>query len=191
MRSDRESHGRAATPALSAALVTAALVLSGCDAELVEAIDELRAAAPDACKNYCEEKLNCEWPTAEGAEEEAAFSAAVQRCTVDCAFYMGKGAFAVRNGVEEMFEYFDGVSGSAMCDALDCALTSGTFHCSGSESNLVYVFGGVVQSMCEDGDACLEGLGIDQHLVWTPSAEGGGTCAASGSEWIDAEFFLP
>jgi hypothetical protein len=175
-----------------AALVAAALGALGCEADLVEAIDELRAAAPTVCKDYCEDKLACEWPTAEGVEEEAAFSEGVERCTVDCAFYMGKGAYVVRDGVE-MVEYFDSVSGSTLLSALECAMENGTFRCTEGDPNDVHVFGGIVESMCEDADECLDLLDIDQHLEWIPSPEpeGGGTCVATGDEWIDADFFLP
>jgi len=190
MRLERKRHRGSTRTAGLAALMTAALALYGCDAELVEAIDDLRAAAPTVCKDYCEDKLACEWPTAVGAEEEAAFSAGVQRCTVDCAFYMGKGAYVVRTTVM-VTDYFDAVSGGALCDALECAVERGTFRCTEGEPNDIHVFGGVVQSMCENADACLEELSVDQHLVWTPYAEGGGTCAAAGTEWIDAEFFMP
>jgi hypothetical protein len=189
MRMERKRPRGRLGPTCLAALA-AALSLFGCDAKLVQAIDDVRAAAPNACKDYCEDKLACEWPAASGAEENDAFSAGVQRCTVDCAYYMGMGAYAVRNGVEDL-DYFDHLSGGTVRRVLECALESGTFRCADGTPTDVHVFGGVVQSMCEDGDACLEELGIDQHLVWTPSAEGGGTCASQGTEWIDAEFFLP
>jgi len=172
------------------AVLAAALALAGCDATLAEAIDDLRAAAPNACKDYCDDKLACEWPAASGTEENDAFSAAVQRCTVDCAFSMGMGAYAAREGVEEDLDFFDHVSGRTLKGVLECGLESGSFRCTAGDPNDVHVFGGVVESICEDADACLAELDIDQHLVWTPSPEGGGTCAVMGEEWLDAEFFL-
>jgi hypothetical protein len=191
MRTERSQRGtRAGSKRLAAVAAVTALVLIGCDSKLVEAIADLRAAAPDVCKNYCEDKLNCEWPVASGTTENDAFSAGVQRCTIDCAFSLGMGAYAAKNGIEGL-DYFDQVSGHTLKGALECAMESGAFRCSDGVPNDVHVFGGVVQSMCDDADACLGHLGIDQHLVWTPSASGGGTCAAAGTEWLDAEFFLP
>jgi hypothetical protein len=177
-------------PVIAAALAASALACTACDADLVDAIDNLRASAPNVCKDYCEDKLACEWPTAGGSAENDAFSAGVQRCTVDCAFYMGMGAYAARNGLEGL-EYFERISGGKLEDALECALASGGFRCTDGSPTDTHVFGAVVQSMCEDADTCMGKLGIDQHLVWTPAAEGGGTCAAMGTEWLDAEFFLP
>jgi hypothetical protein len=187
-RSQRRT--RVGTTPLAAVAAMTALVLIGCDSKLVEAIDDLRAAAPDVCKNYCEDKLVCEWPVASGTEENDAFSAAVHRCTIDCAFSLGMGAYAARNGIEGL-DFFRQVSGNTLKGALTCAMEVGAFRCTDGVPNDIHAFGGVVQSMCEDADACLGRLGIDQHLTWTPSATGGGTCAATGTEWLDAEFFLP
>ena len=193
MRSDPESRSRTVISALFAALVTTASVLAGCDSGLVEAIDELRAAAPTVCKNYCEEKVNCVFPdSVEGDEADAAFSAGVERCTVDCAFYTGKGAYVARIGEEEDIEFFSHVSGDDLLGALECGMASASFSCADSEPDSVYGFGAVVESYCEDADGCLELLGIDQHLEWIPSPSGeGGTCTPYGDEWLDAEFFLP
>jgi hypothetical protein len=191
MRNERsQRRTRAGSTRLAAVTAVTALVLIGCDTKLVDAIDDLRAVAPNVCKDYCEDKLVCEWPVASGAEENDAFSAGVQRCTVDCAFSLGMGAYAARNGTEGI-DFFQQVSGGTLKDALACAMEGGAFRCTDGVQNDVHVFGGVVQSMCEDADACLGQLGIDQHLVWTPSPSGGGTCATEGTEWLDAEFFLP
>jgi hypothetical protein len=191
MRIERSLRGtRTGAMRVAAVAAVTALVLIGCDSKLIEAIDDLRAAAPDICKNYCEDKLVCEWPVASGIEENDAFSAGVQRCTIDCAYSLGMGAYAARNGIEGL-DFFRHVSGSTLKGALNCAMEGGAFRCTDGVPNDVHAFGAVVQSMCEDADACLGQLGIDQHLVWTPSASGGGTCATEGTEWLDTEFFLP
>ncbi|MCK9459308.1 MAG: hypothetical protein M0R80_06680 [Proteobacteria bacterium] len=190
MRTQRNRRAGRGGPVIAAALAAAALACAACDEDLVDAIDNLRASAPNACKDYCEDKLACEWPAAEGTVENDAFAAGVQRCTVDCAFYMGLGAYAARNGLEGL-EYFEHVSGGRLEDTLECALASGGFRCADGSPDDTHVFGAVVQSMCEDADACLGKLEIDQHLVWTPTTEGGGACVATGTEWLDAEFFLP
>jgi hypothetical protein len=177
-----------------AALAATALALAGCESGLAELIDDLRAGAPTVCKDYCEDKLACEWPAADGAEEERAFSEGVQRCTVECAFDMGKGTYAVRmieDEEEPELDYFAAVSGDTLGGVLECAMESGAFRCTEGEPNDVHVFGGVVESACEAADECLDGLGVDQHVRWFEATEGGGDCLASGDEWIAADYFNP
>ena len=69
-----------------AAGVLPLLALLGCDQELDQAFENVRAAAPAVCKDYCEEKSSCEWPKASGPKEDAAFSSLIRQCTVACAW---------------------------------------------------------------------------------------------------------
>ena len=160
-------------------------VAAGCDSKLDQAIDDLRAAAPGSCKDYCEDKVTCEWEYATTSSlERDAFSGAVQRCEVGCAYDTGRGAYVAQNGTEAI-EYVDHVSGAEIGDFLSCAAGANLFSCPDG----VHTFGGLVESQCAQAETCLSALGIDLHLAWTPSMEGGGTCAYSGSQWLEAEYF--
>jgi hypothetical protein len=172
------------SPHLKLFLAICALA-AGCDSELDQAIDDLRAAMPDICKDYCEDKVTCEW---EGSTATVigkdAYSAAVQRCEIGCAFDTGRGAYVAENGVDEI-ECVERVSGGEIEDFLTCATDGNLFYCP-DES---HTFGGLVQSRCLAAEACLEGLGIDLHLAWSADTDGGGTCTYSGTQWLEAEFF--
>lgn len=177
------------TPPSPAALLLAALLplaplAAGCDDELDAAIEELRAAAPDVCKDYCEGKVTCEWPdTVITDVERRALASAVQRCEIGCAYDMGKGAYAAQQGAAiGEIEYVRHVSGAAIEDALSCAVDADLFSCPDDG----YAFGGLVPSQCVTAEACVGELGIDRHLAWSAAEE---ACATDGTQWLDAEYF--
>jgi hypothetical protein len=178
------------TSIVRAASVAAVLVaVVGCEQELGEAFENVRAAAPAVCKDYCEEKTACEWPKAEGPEEDAAFSSKIRQCTVNCAWYMSEGAYVVEySAALEQTEYVGKVSGGVVKDTLGCVYDSGSYHCAENEDGpSSHVFEPRIEVQCETVAECVEALGIDFTFVWNSS--GGGTCAPSGEQRIENPFF--
>ena len=172
------------------ALVALPLLLaSACEQELGEAFENVRAAAPAVCKDYCEEKSSCEWPKADGPEEDAAFSSKIRQCTVECAWYMSEGAYVVEyTAVLEQTEYVDKVSGGAVEDALKCVYDSGAHHCAENEDGPdSYVFEPRIEIQCEQVAECAEALGIDFTFQWDTA--GAGSCVPTGQQRIENPFF--
>lgn len=177
-----------------AALALWGLVLGGCDDGLKQAFEDVRAAASDVCKEYCEEKLGCEWDPAAGDQEleDEAFSAAIRRCTVDCAWYAAFGAHVTEQDfVEDDRKYVDHVSGGALEQAHDCVYRLGVYRCAEDlEGPDQHVFDPGVEAQCEAADECLDGLGISMKFEWTPGAgDAPGTCNAVGLQRLEIPFF--
>ena len=166
-------------------------VLIGCENDLHAIFDQVRSAAPNVCKDFCEDKLACEFPAADGDEEDKAFAAAIRRCTINCAWYMDEGAYVIE--VEDPLEkktYEDHVTGAMLEDMLKCSFYEGVFLCTEQESGEdLLMLNPLVQSMCIDADNCLSLLRIDQEMEWTPFTDGGGECIVSGDQTIESMFF--
>jgi len=177
-----------------AVLLCWALAMGGCDQGLTQAFEDVRSAAPDVCKEYCEEKLGCEWDPAAGDQqlEDEAFSAAIRRCTVDCAWFVANGAYVTEyDFVEEDRKYVDEVSGRALKDTVDCVYQLGVYRCAEDlEGPDQHLFDPGVEAQCEAADECLASLGIDMTFEWTPgTGDGPGTCSASGLQDVELPFF--
>lgn len=166
------------------------LAAVGCEQELDQAFENVRAAAPAVCKDYCEEKCSCEWPKAAGPKEDAAFSSKIRQCTVACAWYMAEGAYVVEyTAVLEKTEYVDKVSGGAVEDALSCVYGSGSYHCAENEDGPdSFLFEPRIENQCEKVAECVDALGIDFTFSWnTTSAEA--VCVPEGLQRIENTFF--
>lgn len=177
--------------ALIALLVLAA---GGCEAGLEQAFEDVRAGAPDVCKEYCEEKLGCEWEPASGDQEleDEAFSGAIRRCTIECAWYVAFGAHVTEQDyVEDDRMYVDHVSGGAVEDAHDCVYRLGVYRCAEDlDGPNQHLFDPGVEAQCTAADECLDALGIELRFEWTPGAgDAPGTCDATGLQRLETPFF--
>jgi hypothetical protein len=177
-----------------ALLVGWALAAGGCDDGLKQAFEDVRSAAPEVCKEFCEEKLGCEWDPAGGDQdaEDLAFSDAVRRCTIECSWYAAYGAHVTEmDFVGEDKMYVDHVSGSLLEQAHDCIYRHGVYRCAEDlEGPDQHVFDPGVEAQCEASDECLDVLGISMNFEWTPGdGDLPGTCAATGLQRLEIPFF--
>lgn len=182
-----EGEGARSEP-MTARIFTFLLVaaLAGCSDDLADAIEEVRAAAPEVCKDYCEDLITCEWPIADGDEEDNAFGAAIRRCTIDCAWFMSDGAYVVESGIIGQKLYTDKVSGKALREALECVYYAGGYRCSDEGAADLHIFDPPVESVCNLSGGCLGTLGLDYGLMWNPS---GGYCQITGTQTVEVDFF--
>ena len=166
-------------------------VMIGCENDLHAVLDQVRAAAPNVCKDFCEDKLACEFPAADGDKEDMAFAAAIRQCTINCAWYMDEGAYVVAVGdPEEKKVYEDHVTGTMLKDMLKCSFYAGVYLCTEQDGGVdLLMVNPLVQSMCIDADNCLSLLKIDQEMEWTPFTEGGGECTVLGDQAIESMFY--
>ena len=166
-------------------------VVIGCENDLHAALEQVRSAAPNVCKDFCEDKLACEFPSADGDEEDKAFAAAIRRCTINCAWYMDDGAYVIEvNDPTEKKVYEDHVTGAMLQDMLKCSFYAGVFLCTEQESGEdLLLINPLVQSMCIDANNCLSLLEIDHEMDWTPLTDGGGECTTSGDQIIESMFY--
>jgi hypothetical protein len=171
-----------------ALIVSLAAASLACEQDLGQAFENVRAAAPAVCKDYCEEKASCEWPKADGPEEDAAYSYRIRQCTVSCAWYMSEGSFVTEyTPALEQIDYVDSISGGAIEDALKCVYDAGAYHCVENEDGPdSHVFEPRLEIQCETCADCLESLGIDFTLRW--DTNGGGSCVPDGQQRVDQPF---
>lgn len=160
-------------------------LIFGCEDGLAEAIEEVRSAAPEVCKDYCEDMVTCEWPASDGDEEENAFGAAIRRCTVDCAWYMSDGAYVVEGGVSGN-TYTDKVSGKELQEALECVYYAGGYRCSDEGGSDMHIFDPPVESICNLCGACFGALGIDYRMMWNDPVS---ACQVTGTQTLETGFF--
>jgi len=171
---------------LGSLAVAAAVAVGGCEGDLTDALDEVRSAAPEVCKDFCEDMITCEWAIAKGDLEDDAFSAQIRRCTVDCAWYMTEGAYVVTADSLGQKEYVDRVSGPSLREALDCAFYAGAYRCSDVGGHDAHLFAPPVESICNLTGACMQKLDIDYGMTWNEAAA---TCDVTGSETVESIFF--
>jgi hypothetical protein len=174
----------------SLAIAVTAAAAAGCEVELGQAFDDVRAGAPAVCKDYCEEKASCEWPKADGPEEDAAFSAVIRQCTVSCAWYASEGAYVTEYVVAlEKTNYVEHVSGGKIETALECIYGASAYHCNENEDAPdSYIFEPRLQVQCDKTAACLEPLAIDFAMVWDESGEVD-VCRPEGQQLLEVPFF--
>jgi hypothetical protein len=166
-----------------------ALALAACETDLSTALDDVRASVPEVCKDYCEDQLTCEWnSTGDGLFEEA-FSAAVRRCIIDCAFFMDEGAFVTEwMPLEEKTAYVSVVEGSVVEDVLSCLFELGAYACLEGESADTHGLSPVSESQCKAAATCLAGLGTDASLTWHVGSDGG-SCVPGGAQGLTTDYF--
>jgi hypothetical protein len=172
------------------ALLALPLLAAGCEQELDQAFENVRAAAPAVCKDWCEEKSSCEWPKASGPKEDAAFSSLIRQCTVACAWYMSEGAYVTEyTAAVDKTEFLDTVSGGTVRDVLRCVYNQGAYQCEEVEDAADnYVFEPRIEVQCDQVAECVEALGIDYTFAWSSSGSGG-TCDPQGLQRIEIPFF--
>jgi hypothetical protein len=179
---------------VGAALALWALVAGSCDEGLKQSFEDVRSAAPDVCKEYCEEKLGCEWEPAVGDQdlEDEAFSAAIRRCTVECSWYTAFGAYVTEQDfVENDRMYVGQVTGSQLEEAHDCVYRLGVYRCAEDlEGPDTHLFDPGVEAQCAAADDCLDVLDIEMAFEWTPGAgDAPGTCSPTGLQRLEIPFF--
>jgi hypothetical protein len=179
---------------LAAALVAAlaAVLLPACETDLSAALDDVRAVAPEVCKDYCEDELTCEWrSTSDGLFEEA-FSSEVRRCIIDCAFLVDEGAYVSEwSAFEGKPRYVAHVAGSTVEDVLACLFDLGAYACVEGEDEAPdsHELGPITESQCKAAATCLVGLGTDATLTWHVAGDGTGTCVPGGLQGLSVDLF--
>lgn len=177
-----------------AVLSTAALaliVLPACETDLSAALDQVRAAVPQVCKEYCEDKLSCEWQSTSDDLAAEAFSSAVRRCTVDCAFVVDEGAFASeRSPWSDQATYVSHVGGDAIAKSLTCLFDLSAYGCIEGEDPAPTVHGLALasRSRCEAAANCLALLDTDRSLIWQ-AKDDHGACVPEGRQELTVDFF--
>jgi hypothetical protein len=165
------------------------LALPACETDLSAALDDVRATVPEVCKDYCEDLLTCEWnSTVDGLFEEA-FSAAVRRCTIDCAFFVDEGAFVTEwLAFAGKTAYVSHVDGAAIEDALVCLFDLGAYACMEGESADTHGLSPVSETQCKAAATCLAGLDTDMSLTWHVGSDGG-SCVHGGLQSLTVDYF--
>jgi len=171
--------------------IAAAILAVGCEDDLQQAFEDVRAAAPDVCKDYCEEKVACEWYAQDGAREDDAFSAEIRHCIVDCAWWSANGGYASENDYEaEEVLVVKHVGGESLASTLSCAYGSGAYRCDTGEGvPSEHLFEPRLESVCLTAAACLEDLGVDFSVAWIPTTADAGTCEEQGFQELHVPFF--
>lgn len=172
--------------------VVSVFCVGGCNEELKAAYDAFRAQAPPICKDYCEEKVVCEWPYSEGPMETDAFSSAVRRCITLCSSYAVEGAYVYRPETVETYEryYDDYLTGNTLMDGFECIYYLGAYRCVDMGDTNEHKFNPPVNSYCVASNDCLAQFGLDYSVRWQQDSSGiGGSCIREGNQYIDAIFF--
>jgi hypothetical protein len=176
-------------PLASAALLC--LALAACETDLSAALDNVRSVVPEVCKDYCEDRLTCEWrSTSDGLFEEA-FSSAVRRCVIDCAFVMDEGAFVTEwSIIEQKPRYVEHVEGGTVEDVLTCLFGLAAFACAESEGDApdTHDLIPATEAQCKAAATCLVGLGTDASLTWHVGSDGG-SCQSGGAQGLTVDYF--
>ena len=175
------------------ALVLGAALTGGiaCDGGLAQALGDVRAAAPIACKDFCVQKVTCEWSSdITGSEEEAAFSDAVHSCTVSCAWYAEHGAFVVEQDAGATAkEYVGRVQGDVVSDLLACVLDLDVMACVvQEEGGDVYRIDADTEDECFQVDSCWRAVGVRREFDWMV-IEGAEQCLSHGDQALDVPYF--
>ncbi len=173
------------------AVVCLSMFQWGCEEELTQAFSDVRAAAPDICSDYCIAKSECEWPALDGDKRREAFSAAIRKCVVECAWYQEEGAYVADNEyTEEGFKnYPHHVSGDEIIQSLECLFELTVYECVFAEHSAHYTFKPGTEKKCEDAPKCIKPLKANIKLKWNAKEGLMGTCEKAGTQTIDAPYF--
>jgi len=180
------------------------LAVAGCDKDptLGEALDDVYTTAPDACLDYCNALVDCEWPnqgTVAGTAAEALISDTKDQCVVDCAYKAGNGVFVYEQNWDEAtdtltYDVKASLEGEAWTDYMTCLVDGAMFACVDTDDSEEgvhwdYQTANGTADACAAYSACVEMLVINLEFEWNPEAqEGAGACQPSGDEFVWGEW---
>lgn len=177
------------------------------DSSLDSLFVELRASAPPACVEWCEDRVECVAGDRNGPQqddqdlENKAFSDDTHRCINECAFYMYSGVYVIGPDPSPENPHEDPVlirhiPGADLDEVLECVFQLGAYTCSNSglleetEEKPVHHLKPLGEKECVKTNECLSPLGVDFSFRWVnETEEQSGYCLQSGRESIDAPFF--
>jgi hypothetical protein len=149
----------------------APFAIMGCDPGLGESVDDLISAAPGICKDYCQEKSDCEWD-ADGDLKDEAEDDSIDNCIVNCANKMDSGAYIVQRAQDNggaTLEYKEHISGSKLKKYFECLWDKELYDC--VEMDVVsiknYELDISSDNDCEDLQKCAEKLDSEKITDWT------------------------
>ena len=174
-------------------LVLLAICLgSGCNVDPVlgEAIDDVKAAAPKVCKDWCEEATLCYWSTLlendedlviDGEELEEAKVSHKEVCIANCAFRADNGVYVYEpdhDGDTTTYTFQEHLAGSLWTDYFRCMWDAALWVCS-EHGNLI--IDDTTEENCTTRDECHQILDIADQFVWHAENE---ECYHDGYERI-------
>jgi len=176
------------------------LAVAGCDKDpsLGEALDDVYATAPDACVEYCNNRVDCEWQnvgTVAGTAAEALISDTKDQCVVECGYKAGNGVFVYEQEWNETtqtntYNVKESLEGGIWAGYFTCLVDGVMFACVDTDENpdnedWEYQIVNGTTEICVAYSACVELLDINLEYEWIPEAqEGAGACQPSGDEFI-------
>jgi hypothetical protein len=186
-------------PMLLFAALTA-LAGAGCDEDptLAEALDDLVAAAPGACVEYCNPLVDCEWQNlgnVTGPESGNLLGDTKAQCVVDCAFRADHGVYYYEYDWdaatgEPIYTMKGTVPGDLAIDYLGCLIDAALWLCvdldeAADDEMWAYRIDDATAESCAAYSACTALLDINLEFEWNPAGnEGAGDCQASGDEFL-------
>jgi hypothetical protein len=165
-----------------------------CQEERAKTIDDLIESAPRACEQWCEKKTACGWefnnPLPEDIDDDFIDDyelITVDRCVVDCLFYLDRGAAAYERVIDQCHDYnsddecidpvyehlpLDPVSGSQLKDFLTCILDFYACEEEDSEEASWAIASAVDEPSCEQKSSCYAALGLEGTVAYEWSQDG-------------------
>jgi hypothetical protein len=165
----------------------ACFFLLGCDdVTLGEAMDDLNAAMPEVCEDFCAAAAECGWNDM-GFEPEGLYLDAVRRdwekgCAVACAYRLDSGAYVY----ESEWDDIDQIHRINFTEKISARNWRAYFKCLGE--NQLWQCGqwGNMEVRAQDNasctalDECVQLLDIAQQYSWDPGSGDEGQCHQEG-----------
>ncbi|MCP4601010.1 MAG: hypothetical protein GY847_10880 [Proteobacteria bacterium] len=161
----------------------------GCEEDLKQAFDDMRAATPEICSDYCVEKTSCEWPATAGNEGQEAYSAATRQCVFECAWYAENGAYVSDHDLVEEYKknYPRHIPGDLVIQSLECLYELVAYQCTLTAPYLYVLSPGTINK-CNEAGSCLGRLKANAKLVWR-TEESIGICEKEGTQTVEAPYY--
>lgn len=156
--------------------------LLGCGSSLTP--EEIADKAPKACKNICDDFVDCEFKTSQGKLVDDASDGAKKACYAVCYWAAEEGTYGYSDdGYGKSFEVK--VSGSAIKEYIKCLDDNRLYTC---KNNSFFIDASSMNLLsCVSLDQCINILEIDLKTKWIDYKNGYTECALTGSQniWPD------
>lgn len=158
------------------------LGILACEEELSEAFDDVRAAVPQVCRDFCQANTDCYAVDLTGELKDDFTTNTTEECEIICALEIAQGAYVIKWSEGECIDYdeewdecwsyqepeevVERIDGAAIRATMECLWNEKTWAC---EEDWGYdVVEVTSQSQCEARSACMEWLGSDKlpSLKW-------------------------